>query len=294
MINLNWIKEYLILEIIFLLFYFLIPTFFGIKTYLFIKKYRHNLINMTEYDTKNNTNNSNLSQYMLSNVNAIKNNEIWFDYKDKIYKIDKNSCLIYILTPDGFLQNRLKNFDVILNKTYFMLIGDFYLSQNFTIKNKNRYMFCVICENSENIIENVIRHCRIKNYYWNEYTMPSLITGSFLLLINLLINIHYSNTIYNAVCIILSIIPYLPLVPPGVIIYFLYKKLINISNTISYKIDIMRYNNKNRNIIKNFDKKILLLKIQSYFVILFSLIFFFISIIINSFLILFLYITLIN
>ena len=93
----------------------------------------------------------------------------------------------------------------------------------------------------ESIIKRAIWGGRQRNEYFNQFTVPSLITGSLsLLLISYIMLYNPMLRIPSLFAITLSFFPIAYMLPPGVILYFFYKKLWKEGRILRAERDLIR------------------------------------------------------
>jgi hypothetical protein len=86
-------------------------------------------------------------------------------------------------------------------------------------------LLVVIYDGEESsILQRAIRSGRQKNEYWNQYTLASLLTGSFcLVLLAFLLLRTRGGGLPALVALTLAFFPIAALLPPGVVLYYLYR-----------------------------------------------------------------------
>ena len=90
----------------------------------------------------------------------------------------------------------------------------------------SRWLVVIYDGPRETILPRAIGGGRQKNEYWNRFTLPALITGSFFLVVIAFLLLRFPPLRLPAIlALTLSTFPLAPLLPPGVALYFLYRGL---------------------------------------------------------------------
>jgi|GEM_PF-5280468 len=266
-----------------IIFYIIIPLIGAIFTYIKHKKVKDILMkkSLIEYydtikkDLKYKINGfiENIDKdFIFIKVNDKKDNRYPLD---SIFSISRNNntTIVILLLNDNDLDlefTTIKNIDNIIQNTPVFLISYLDQEKNLYSLNKNPIIMIIHYE-KEDLIEKLIRLLRKQNYYFNNITPISLMIGSFIFIFLSLTNQIYYPFI---LMIIFILLPFSPLLPPGILLYFIYRKLMSKSYNLSSDYDIDIYNN----ISSNKKRCSILLKILAYLIIV-------ISILLNSFII---------
>ena len=107
---------------------------------------------------------------------------------------------------------------------------------------KNCRLIAVIYDGKrESIIKRAVWGGRQRNEYFNQFTIPSLITGSLSLLLTAYIMLYNPMLrIHSLFAITLSFFPIASMLPPGVVFYFFYKKLWKEGRVLRAERDLLR------------------------------------------------------
>jgi hypothetical protein len=258
--------------IIVLFFYLLFPGAGALYARKQWKNFRENLIKSTfypildyhRYRKKGNEDLPGLYRF-FGNIEAIQNeNEIWLRNRNFTVTADLKDVKIYIVrssnTP-GDNENIFEKLGEVIadempqiiswnrifslpENSQMMIAGSLFREKGkgiFRQTDAEPLIVIMFDGNKETLLKRLVWSGRHRNEFWNYITPVSIITGAFALFIA-------TYTLFSGVgfeflrifSISLSLLPVIPLFPPGVVLFFLYRKMWKDARFIRSERDIMR------------------------------------------------------
>ena len=125
-----------------------------------------------------------------------------------------------------------------------LLSGAVYLENGnpvFHHTEENPLLVIIYDGKKETVLRRSIWCGRQLNEYWNPITPVSLVAGSFCIFVYAYFLLRGSGIDYiSLTAVLLSIVPVMPILPPGIIFYFLYKKLWKRGRLLRAERDLLR------------------------------------------------------
>jgi hypothetical protein len=219
-----------------IIFFLLIPGVGAFIARSHWRKFRVNILHSTTYpyleysDIINE--NSGGSYRFIGSLEAIEGkNKIWVKGGNLSIAADVENIFVYILPSltanDEAQRVPWKSISSLIAGTQILISGNLAIENNRGIfkDNSDTPLLIVIFDgDKETLLKRAITGGRKKNEYWNQFTLISLVTGSFILLS--ISYFFFRNPLWGIpsfVSLSLSLYPIAILAPPGVIFFFLYQ-----------------------------------------------------------------------
>lgn len=219
-----------------IVFFLIIPGVGAFIARSYWRKFRVNMLNTTKYpyleysDIINENNGKNFR--FIGSLEAIEDkNKIWVKGINLSIAADLENVFVYILPPvntnDEAQRVPWKNISSLIAGTKILISGPVTIENNrgiFKNDSMNPLLIVIFDGNMETLLKRAITGGRKRNEYWNQFTLISLVTGSFALLS--ISYFFFRNPIWEIpsfVSLSLSLYPIAILAPPGVIFFFLYQ-----------------------------------------------------------------------
>ncbi len=219
-----------------LIFFLLIPGIGALIVRTNWRKFRVDMQNATSYpyldysDIKNENNELNFR--FFGSLEAIENkNKIWVKGGNLAIAADLQNVFVYILpsllTDEEAQRVPWKRISSLIAGTQILISGSLIVENNrgiFKNSSLNPLLVVIFDGDKETLLKRAISVGRKRNEYWNQFTLISLVTGSFSLLS--ISYFFFRNPLWEIPALIalcLSFYPVALLLPPGVIFFFLYQ-----------------------------------------------------------------------
>ena len=173
--------------------------------------------------------------------------EIWLRSQNFTVSVDMESVKIYLIPAFSSLEEKNeiyeKNREIIIDEmpqalrwetfhslsqqTDVMVCGPLFIEKGkviFRNTDENNITFLIYDGKQESLLRRSIWAGRHRNEFWNIFTPVSLVAGSFsLFIIAYYLFLLPEFTVISRFALSLSLIPIMPLFPPGVILFFTYR-----------------------------------------------------------------------
>ncbi|MDX9801426.1 MAG: hypothetical protein RBT69_08840 [Spirochaetia bacterium] len=174
--------------------------------------------------------------------------EVWLRSGNFTVSVDMNRVKIYLIPAFSHTEEKdnemyEKNSEIIMDempqvlkwerfyslpqRTDVMVCGPLFLDKGkaiFKSTSENNITFLIYNSNPDTLLRRGVWAGRHRNEFWNIFTPISLIAGSFALFMTAYF--LYSRPVYDflpKIALSLSLVPFMPLFPPGVILFFTYR-----------------------------------------------------------------------
>lgn len=211
-------------------------------------------------------------------INAIEGeNELWVKGSKFFFIIDLKDSIVFILSTnkgqeDIIERQNWKDLKTISPGSRVFCSGIAEMKNGRLILDKPD--FVIIHDGDDNsVVRRAIWSGRHLNEYWNQLTQISIIIGvAATSTITMLSLGPWTPALLLSLMLAIILSPILPLLPPGVLGFFLYRRYWRKARYLRARRDSARLNKENNAIIKNWKKKALLTVALSVFVIILSIV----------------------
>ena len=200
----------------------------------------------------------------LGDLQAIQNNSsVWLNSGSLSVRAELEGVRIYLLPASESMETegRLEHNENILPQdmpkrlsweqvyslaqgTGFFLAGSVYIENGspvFRNSEENPLLVVIYDGSRESILRRSIWCGRQKNEYWNPVTPAALLAGIFALFVTAYMMFRQTDySLYTMIVTLLSIFPVLPFVPPGVLFYYIFRRLWQKGRVLRAERDLLR------------------------------------------------------
>jgi len=236
-----------------LIFFLIVPGVGALIVQSNWRKFRINMLNATNYpyleysDIKNENNGVNFR--FFGSLEAIEDkNKIWLKGDNLSIAADLENVYVYMLpslmTDEEAQRVPWKRISSLVAGTQILISGPLTVENNRSIfknSSSNALLIVIFDGEKETLLKRAISGGRKRNEYWNQFTLISLITGSFSLFS--LSYFFFRSPLLEIPALIslcLSFYPIAILMPPGVIFFFLYQYFWKIARHLRIDRDLFR------------------------------------------------------
>lgn len=215
---------------LFSIFYFFVPILGGVIEFMQLRFLREELYRIKEIKRLPSPQNFKPGKYkVITKVDNMNANILLLNNSKNKIEVLNPDIKIKVLQSHISRQNsfKVKRINNVIQGTKAFIIANFELEDGvYKIIDKNALL--VLFGDDKRLFSDMLESFNSKNYFWNSFTAPSLITGSFVFAY---FAIKYSDIYKSEMLnmIIFSIFPFIPLFPPGVFFYIFYRLVCKIS-----------------------------------------------------------------
>jgi hypothetical protein len=173
-------------------------------------------------------------------------NRIWINSGNLSVAADVEETPVYIISSSGDEAQSIpwKNISSLAAGTQVFIAGPLIIENGrgiFHFKQSKPLLVIIFDVDKSTLLKRSIRTGRQKNEYWNQFTLISLIIGFFAMLsLSFIFSTYPALSIPTLISFSLSLFPIIPLLPPGVIFFLLYRYFWRKARTLREERDLLK------------------------------------------------------